>query len=91
IATGTHPLLPKIEGVEYGIDSNGFFELSAIPKTTAVIGSGYIAVELAGVLNALGSQVGLFIRKDFPVRRFDQFLSETLVEVMQADGVKIHT
>ena len=91
IATGTQPSLPKIEGIEYGIDSNGFFELSALPKTTAVIGSGYIAVELAGVLNALGSQVGLFIRKDFPVRRFDQFLSETLVEVMQADGVKIHT
>ncbi|MEN8422904.1 glutathione-disulfide reductase [Acinetobacter junii] len=91
IASGTQPSLPKIEGVEYGIDSNGFFELSALPKTTAVIGSGYIAVELAGVLNALGSQVGLFIRKDLPVRRFDQFLSETLVEVMQADGVKIHT
>ncbi|MCU4407057.1 glutathione-disulfide reductase [Acinetobacter junii] len=91
IATGTQPSLPKIEGVEYGIDSNGFFELSALPKTTAVIGSGYIAVELAGVLNALGSQVGLFIRKDLPVRRFDQFLSETLVEVMQTDGVKIHT
>ncbi|ATU45520.1 glutathione-disulfide reductase [Acinetobacter junii] len=91
IATGTQPSLPRIEGVEYGIDSNGFFELSALPKTTAVIGSGYIAVELAGVLNALGSQVGLFIRKDLPVRRFDQFLSETLVEVMQADGVKIHT
>ena len=91
IATGTQPSLPKIEGIEYGIDSNGFFELSALPKTTAVIGSGYIAVELAGVLNALGSQVGLFIRKDLPVRRFDQFLSETLVEVMQADGVKIHT
>lgn len=91
IATGTQPSLPDIDGVEYGIDSNGFFELSALPKTTAVIGSGYIAVELAGVLNALGSQVGLFIRKDLPVRRFDQFLSETLVEVMQADGVKIHT
>lgn len=91
IATGTQPSLPKIEGVEYGIDSDGFFELSSLPKTTAVIGSGYIAVELAGVLNALGSQVGLFIRKDLPVRRFDQFLSETLVEVMQADGVKIHT
>ena len=91
IATGTQPLLPNIDGVEYGIDSNGFFELTALPKTTAVIGSGYIAVELAGVLNALGSQVGLFIRKDLPVRRFDSFLSETLVEVMQTDGITIHT
>lgn len=91
IATGTQPSLPKIDGVEYGIDSNGFFELSALPKNTAVIGSGYIAVELAGVLNALGSQVGLFIRKDLPVRRFDSFLSETLVEVMRTDGIAVHT
>ena len=91
IATGTQPSLPDIDGVEYGIDSNGFFELTALPKTTAVIGSGYIAVELAGVLNALGSQVGLFIRKDLPIRRFEQFISETLVEVMQTDGITIHT
>ncbi|ENW82436.1 glutathione reductase [Acinetobacter sp. NIPH 284] len=91
IATGTQPSLPDIDGVEYGIDSNGFFELTALPKTVAVIGSGYIAVELAGVLNSLGSQVGLFIRKDLPVRRFDSFLSETLVEVMQTDGITIHT
>lgn len=90
IATGTQPSLPDVEGVEHGIDSNGFFELEALPKRTAVIGSGYIAVELAGVLNALGSQVGLFIRKNLPVRRFDSFLSETLVEVMRTDG-KIHT
>ena len=91
IATGTQPSLPKIEGAEYGIDSNGFFELSDLPKTVAVVGSGYIAVELAGVLNALGSQVGLFIRKDLPVRRFEQFISETLVEAMQTDGIKVHT
>lgn len=91
IATGTQPSLPKIEGAEYGIDSNGFFELSDLPKTVAVVGSGYIAVELAGVLNALGSQVGLFIRKDLPVRRFEQFISETLVEAMQTDGIKLYT
>lgn len=90
IATGTQPSLPDVEGVEHGIDSNGFFELEALPKRTAVIGSGYIAVELAGVLNALGSQVGLFIRKNLPVRRFDSFLSETLVEVMRTDGIEIH-
>ena len=42
IATGTQPSLPDIDGVEYGNDSNGFYELTALPKTTAVIGSGYI-------------------------------------------------
>ena len=63
IATGTQASLPDIEGVEFGIDSNGFFELQDLPKRTAIIGSGYIAVELAGVLNSLGSNVQLFIRK----------------------------
>ena len=91
IATGTQPSVPDIEGGEHGIDSNGFFELEALPKATAVVGSGYIAVELAGVLNALGSKVELFIRKDLPVRRFESFISETLLEQMQADGIVVHT
>ncbi|WP_109441134.1 glutathione-disulfide reductase [Acinetobacter haemolyticus] len=91
IATGTQPSLPDIEGVEYGIDSNGFFELSALPKRVAVIGSGYIAVELVGVLNALGAEVGLFLRRSLPVRRFESFISETLMAVMQTDGITVHT
>ena len=91
IATGTQPSVPDIEGGEHGIDSNGFFELEALPKATAVVGSGYIAVELAGVLNALGSKVELFIRKNLPVRRFESFISETLLEQMQADGIVVHT
>ena len=91
IATGTQPSVPDIEGGEHGIDSNGFFELEALPKATAVVGSGYIAVELAGVLNALGSKVELFIRKNLPVRRFESCSSETLLEQMQADGIVVHT
>ena len=55
IATGGHALYPNIPGSEYGITSDGFFELDEVPKRTAVIGAGYIAVEVAGVLNALGS------------------------------------
>ena len=66
IATGGHPLYPNIPGSEYGITSDGFFELDEVPKRTAVIGAGYIAVEVAGVLNALGSDTHLFVRKDRP-------------------------
>ncbi len=91
IATGTEPTLPDIEGAELGIDSNGFFELQQLPKRTAIVGSGYIAVELAGVLNALGSQVGLFIRKQFPLRSLDQFLGETLLECMRDEHIQVHT
>ncbi len=54
IATGGRPSHPSIPGVEYGIDSDGFFALSALPERVAVVGAGYIAVELAGVINALG-------------------------------------
>ncbi|MCD4609532.1 glutathione-disulfide reductase, partial [Proteus mirabilis] len=76
---------------EYGINSDGFFELSALPKRVAVVGAGYIAVELAGVLNALGSETHLFVRKHAPLRSFDPLIVDTLVEVMEAEGPKLHT
>lgn len=68
IATGDRPSHPNIPGVEFGIDSNGFFELPALPKRVAVVGAGYIAVELAGVINGLGSETHLFVRKHAPLR-----------------------
>ncbi|MBW7885298.1 MAG: glutathione-disulfide reductase, partial [Caldilineaceae bacterium] len=91
IATGCCPSRPDIPGTEYGIDSNGFFALPEMPRRTAVVGAGYIAVELAGVLNALGSQTQLFVRKQAPLRHFDPLLSETLVEVMKTEGPALHT
>ena len=48
IATGGHPILPDIKGAEYGIDSDGFFALNEMPKRVAIVGAGYIAVEIAG-------------------------------------------
>ncbi|MFA5488598.1 MAG: FAD-dependent oxidoreductase, partial [Candidimonas sp.] len=91
IATGGQPSKPDIPGAEHGIDSDGFFALTDLPRRTAVVGAGYIAVELAGVLNALGSDTHLFVRKHAPLRQFDPMLSETLVEVMKADGLTLHT
>ena len=91
IATGTQASLPDIEGVEFGIDSNGFFELQDLPKRTAIIGSGYIAVELAGVLNSLGSNVQLFIRKNQPLRNLASFLGQTLIEHMRSENIQVYT
>ena len=91
IATGGHPVRPDIPGAEHGLDSDGFFALPALPRRTAVVGAGYIAVELAGVLNALGSQTHLFVRKHAPLRNFDPLLSDTLVEAMRAEGPQLHT
>lgn len=91
IATGGAATIPNIPGAEHGIDSDGFFALEAQPKRVAVVGAGYIAVEVAGVLQALGSDTHLFVRKHAPLRNFDPMLSEALMESMQADGPTLHT
>ena len=90
IATGGHALYPNIPGSEYGITSDGFFELDEVPKRTAVIGAGYIAVEVAGVLNALGSDTHLFVRKDRPLRTFDKDIIDVLVDEMAKSGPTLH-
>ena len=90
IATGGRPTIPDIEGAEFGIDSDGFFALTEQPKSVAVIGAGYIAVELAGVFHALGTQTHLLVRKEKPLRSFDEMLSTTLVEQMAKHGPTLH-
>lgn len=91
IATGGEPVIPQIPGAEHGIDSDGFFALTEQPKRVAVVGAGYIAVELAGVMNALGSETHLLVRKHAPLRNFDPILTDTLVEAMTTEGPALHT
>jgi len=90
IATGGYPVFPEGDGIqEYSISSDGFFELEELPKKVAVVGAGYIAVELAGVLNALGSDTTLVVRKDKALRGFDDYIADQLDEEMQKQGIKI--
>jgi glutathione reductase (NADPH) len=89
IATGGRPLVPDIPGAELGITSDGFFELEDRPKRVAIVGAGYIAVELAGMLNALGSDVSLLLRRGHFLDQFDAMLRETLMEEMLEDGIEI--
>jgi glutathione reductase (NADPH) len=90
IATGGRPIKPPIPGAEHGIDSDGFFALNTQPKRVVVVGAGYIAVELAGVLHSLGTQTHLLVRREKPLRAFDDMLSDTLTEIMQEDGINLH-
>ncbi len=90
VATGCRPSRPDIPGAEHGIDSDGFFALDALPRRTAVVGAGYIAVELAGVLHALGSDTHLFVRKEAALRSFDPLLRDTLMEIMRTEGPALH-
>eukprot|EP00730_Choanoeca_flexa_P013323 TRINITY_DN5193_c0_g1_i2.p1 TRINITY_DN5193_c0_g1~~TRINITY_DN5193_c0_g1_i2.p1 ORF type:complete len:455 (+),score=154.14 TRINITY_DN5193_c0_g1_i2:116-1480(+) len=89
IATGGYPTVPDIPGAELGITSDGFFELENLPKKVLVVGAGYIAIELAGILNALGSDVSLAIRHDQFLRTFDESVRTTLMDEMEAAGVKV--
>ena len=91
IATGGRPTIPNIPGAELGIDSNGFFDIVEQPKRVAIVGAGYIAVEIAGVLSALGTETHLFVRKESPLRSFDPLIVDTLVEVMAEEGPTLHT
>lgn len=91
LAPGGHPARPDIPGAEHGIDSDGFFELSRQPRRAAVVGAGYIAVELAGILHHLGTETHLTVRRDAPLREFDPLMQEALVEAMSVDGPRLHT
>jgi glutathione reductase (NADPH) len=91
IATGGVPTWPAIPGAELGIDSDGFFALDHCPQRVAVVGAGYIAVEIAGVLQALGSETHLLVRHDKALRQFDAMLSDTLHQLMQQNGIQVHS
>ncbi|HRX71566.1 MAG: glutathione-disulfide reductase [Candidatus Competibacteraceae bacterium] len=91
IATGGRPQVPSLPGAEFGMTSDGFFTLQNCPPRTALVGSGYIAVELAGMLNALGSEVTLLVRKDHVLRSFDAMLREQLMERLREDGITVLT
>lgn len=90
IATGGQPIVPPIPGAELGITSDGFFQLDALPRRVAIIGGGYIGVELAGVLRALGSQVSLVALEARVLEAFDPLVSEVLMHQMQAQGIALH-
>lgn len=89
ISTGSHSKWPDLPGKDYGIDSDGFFALETLPKRVAVVGAGYIGVELAGLLKGLGSDVSLIYRKDSILRGFDSALSEKLLTIYQEEGIHL--
>jgi glutathione reductase (NADPH) len=89
VATGARPQRPATPGADFGIDSDGFFALQRCPRRVAVVGSGYIAVELGGVLRALGAEVSVVARGDRLLRTFDHELGEALAQAMQARGIQL--
>ncbi|CAJ2511728.1 Uu.00g073530.m01.CDS01 [Anthostomella pinea] len=92
IATGGEPThAPSgVEGAEHGTNSDGFFDIDRTPKKVALVGAGYIAVEFAGMFNALGAETHLFIRHKTFLRNFDPMIQEGVTAEYERLGVKLH-
>ncbi|MGB5454794.1 MAG: glutathione-disulfide reductase [Gammaproteobacteria bacterium] len=91
IATGSRPIVPPVPGADFGITSDGFFKLDGLPERVAVIGGGYISVELSGVLNALGSEVTVIALEHRIMERFDPMVSDVLQREMRRQGIRVNT
>jgi len=90
IATGGTPSRLDIPGAELAHVSDDLFTLPALPRRVVVIGGGYIAVEFAGILNALGAEVELMYRAPLPLRGFDEDIRSALAEGLTAAGIRLN-
>lgn len=92
IATGGYPLMDEanLKGTEHAINSDGFFDLTTQPKKVAVIGGGYISVEMAGIFRGLGSETHLFVRQEKVLMKFDQMVVDVLDEELRKSGMNMH-
>jgi len=87
VATGAHPVMPKIEGVEHAISSNEVFHLEKIPKRIVIVGGGYIANEFAGIFHEFGTHVRLVNRSDVILRHYDQQIVDRLLQISLRKGI----
>ena len=89
IAVGSQPFMPDLPGIKQALTSDDVFELTELPRSILIVGSGYIGVEFAGIFNGFGSKVSLVFRKDLPLRGFDNEVRAFLQEEMIKNGVEV--
>jgi glutathione reductase (NADPH) len=90
IATGGHPMIPKLPGSEHFISSNDCFQLEQLPESIVIVGAGYIGMEFASIFAGLGVKVSVIHRGDQVLRNFDANLREGLAEALRKRGIDIH-
>jgi glutathione reductase (NADPH) len=89
IATGARARTLDLPGFSLGMVSDDMFALQALPARIAIVGGGYVAVEFAGLLHALGSEVSLLAHQRL-LACFDGELTQALAAQMQAQGIALH-
>jgi len=88
VATGAWPVMPEFEGNELCITSNEVFHLPELPKRVVIQGAGYIAMEFAGIFNALGSHVTVVNRTEVILRGYDEALRDRLLQITMGRGIE---
>jgi len=83
IATGLKPRPMNIPGSHLFLTSDDFFNMEDLPATVAIIGSGYVGMEIATILSAAGSNVTMLQRSDRPLRDFDSRHVDMLIKNMK--------
>ncbi len=93
VATGSHPLVPQIEGLEETgyVTNEHIFDLTRLPASLLVVGGGPIGVELGQAFARLGSRVTIIEGLRRIVPKEDPEISATLVDVLQSEGITIAT
>lgn len=87
IATGQHPHRLNIPGSEFTHTSTDVLSLAQLPQRVAIIGAGYVAMEMATLLSAAGAQVTMLVRSARALRGFAQADVDVVVASMQKRGV----
>ena len=88
VATGAHPVMPAMDGIEHAISSNEVFNLGQLPKRIVIAGGGYIASEFAGIFHKFGTHVVLINRTDVILRHYDQQIVDRLLQISLRKGIE---
>jgi len=89
VATGGWPTLPDVPGIEHAITSNEALDLKERPQRVAIVGSGFIAVEFAGIFHGFGSETHLIYRADKVLRGFDEDVRTALTTELDKKGINL--
>lgn len=91
IATGGHPVVPDLPGVQLAVTSNEMFDLPDFPHRLVVVGGGYIACEFASIFAGLGAQVTQLVRGELPLRGFDADVQAFLALELHKQRIALRT
>lgn len=92
IATGSHPVLPRVEGIDHPkvVDSTALLDRDTLPRHLIIIGAGVIGMEMASAFNAFGTEVTMveFLKECLPMA--DSDLAKRLRKSLEKRGVKFY-